>query len=170
MVPFFLGQETLPSVCMTSSQKCLRIVDSVGDARHITFFEMLGNFSAGDYFKRDAISFAWELLTGVYRSDSGLTPEWLYPTVFPADEEAIQRWTKITGMPAERVVRLADNWWDRGFTALGPCGPISSLPSSRNCADHNIWQGSPGLCDPVHHRRPWAGVRLSGWRWGLAQQ
>src|SRR5271165_4439298 len=111
MVSYFLGRETPPSVRMTTAQKCFRTVDidSVGDARHVTFFEMLGNFSVGDYFKREAITFAWELLTKVY----GLAPERLHPTVFPTDEDAVRFWEEIAGIPGDRIVRLEDNWWDR---------------------------------------------------------
>ncbi len=125
MVPYFLGLETPPAIRMASSQKCFRTVDidSVGDARHITFFEMLGNFSVGDYFKREAIAFAWELLTKVF----GLAPDRLYPTVYPTDEESIEYWIATTGFPAERIVRLEDNWWDRGPTTPGPCGPDSEI-------------------------------------------
>ena len=132
MVPFFLGMEVPPAIRMTSSQKCFRTVDidSVGDARHITFFEMLGNFSVGDYFKRDAIAFAWELLTEVY----GLAPDRLFPTVFPSDEEAFQHWRDIAQIPAERIVKLEDNWWDRGPTTPGPCGPDSEIYYDRGVA------------------------------------
>src|SRR5215472_4394199 len=125
MVPYFLGLETPPAMRMTSSQKCFRTVDidSVGDARHLTFFEMLGNFSVGDYFKRDAIAFAWELLTQVY----GLEPARLYPTVYPDDDEAVGHWEEISGIPSDKIVRLADNWWDRGPNTPGPCGPDSEI-------------------------------------------
>ncbi len=125
MVPFFLGLETPPAVRMTSSQKCFRTVDidEVGDARHLTFFEMLGNFSVGDYFKEGAITFAWELLTKVY----GLDPARLHPTVYPTDDEAVQLWEKIAGIPADQITRLPDNWWDRGPTTPGPCGPDSEI-------------------------------------------
>ncbi len=132
MVPFFLGLETPPAVCMTSSQKCFRTVDidSVGDSRHLTFFEMLGNFSVGDYFKREAIGFAWDLLTNVY----GLDPARLHPTVYPADDESVGYWTEITGIPADSIVRLEDNWWDRGPTTPGPCGPDSEIYYDRGAA------------------------------------
>ncbi len=125
MVPFFLGLETPPAVRMTSSQKCFRTVDidEVGDARHLTFFEMLGNFSVGDYFKHGAITFAWELLTKIY----GLEPDRLYPSVYPTDDEAITLWQEIAGIPDDRIIRLEDNWWDRGPTTPGPCGPDSEI-------------------------------------------
>jgi alanyl-tRNA synthetase len=125
MVPFFLGLETPPAIRMTSCQKCFRTVDidEVGDPRHLTFFEMLGNFSVGDYFKRGAITFAWDLLTNHY----GLDPARLYPTIYPTDEEALALWMEIAGLPAERIVPLADNWWDRGPTVPGPAGPDSEI-------------------------------------------
>jgi alanyl-tRNA synthetase len=125
MVPFFLGLETPPSLRMTSCQKCFRTVDieEVGDARHLTFFEMLGNFSVGEYFKEGAIRFAWNLLTNGYR----LAPERLFPTVYPTDDEAARLWSEIAGVPDERITRLDDNWWDRGPTTPGPCGPDSEI-------------------------------------------
>src|SRR5919109_1756626 len=105
----FLGLEKRDYVRACSSQKCLRAggkhndLDEVGKtARHHTFFEMFGNFSFGDYFKRDAIHFAWELLTKVYK----LAPERLWATVYETDDEAYQLWTKMIGLPAERVVRI----------------------------------------------------------------
>jgi alanyl-tRNA synthetase len=125
MVPYFLGVEPPPVQRMTSSQKCFRTndIDSVGDDRHLTFFEMLGNFSVGDYFKREAIQFAWELLTVVY----GLDPARLYPSIYPTDEEALQYWIEVAGIPSERIARLEDNWWDRGETVPGPAGPDSEI-------------------------------------------
>ncbi|MBA3823920.1 MAG: alanine--tRNA ligase [Ktedonobacterales bacterium] len=125
MVPYFLGLETPPAIRMTSSQKCFRTVDidEVGDSRHNTFFEMLGNFSVGDYFKEGAITYAWDLLTKVY----GLDPERLYPSVYPTDDEAIRLWQEIAGLPRERITPLQDNWWDRGPTVPGPAGPDSEI-------------------------------------------
>src|SRR5579884_84305 len=124
MIPFFLGQEQPPSQRLTSVQKCFRTtdIDSVGDASHLTFFEMLGNFSVGDYFKRDAIAFAWELLTKGY----GLSPERLYPTVHPDDDEAPRYWEEVAGFPADGITRLEDNWWGPPG-ASGPCGPDSEI-------------------------------------------
>ena len=124
MIPFFLGQETPPGKLLTSAQKCFRTtdIDSVGDASHLTFFEMLGNFSVGEYFKRDAIAYAWELLTKVY----GLPAERLYPTVHPEDDEAPGLWQEIAGFPADGVTRLEDNWWGPPG-ASGPCGPDSEI-------------------------------------------
>ncbi len=139
MVPFkdvFTGKETRPYKRATSSQKCIRIsgkhndLENVGvTARHHTFFEMLGNFSFGDYFKEDAIAFAWELLTNGY----GLPKERMVFTVFggetgvPADDEARELWKKIAGVGDDRVFRLgaADNFWQMGET--GPCGPCTEV-------------------------------------------
>ena len=119
----------------TTAQKCIRAggkhndLDNVGyTARHHTFFEMLGNFSFGDYFKREAISWAWELLTTVYK----LPPERLWVTVYQEDDEAYGIWNQEIGVPAERIVRIgdnkgarymSDNFWMMGDT--GPCGPCS---------------------------------------------
>src|SRR5688572_13108689 len=132
----FLGKDKRPYVRATSSQRSLRAggkhndLENVGyTARHHTFFEMLGNFSFGDYFKKDAIQFAWELLTQVY----GLAPEKLWATVYHTDDEAYELWTKTIGVPKERVVRigdkgqkyLSDNFWQMADT--GPCGPCSEI-------------------------------------------
>jgi alanyl-tRNA synthetase len=124
---YFMGQEAPPARRITSVQKCFRTVDidQVGHtARHLTFFEMLGNFSIGDYFKDDAIRFGWEVSTEVY----GLDPEQIWITVFegmegvPGDDEAVERWLEL-GVPRERIQALgeADNFWKAGPT--GPCGP-----------------------------------------------
>jgi alanyl-tRNA synthetase len=124
MIPFFLGQEQPPSKRLTTVQKCYRTtdIDEVGDTSHLTFFEMLGNFSVGDYFKREAIQFAWELLTEVFK----IPAERLYPTVHPDDAESPGYWEETTGIPANSITRLDDNWWgppgDRG-----PCGPDSEI-------------------------------------------
>jgi alanyl-tRNA synthetase len=124
MIPYFLGRVTPPSTRLTSVQKCFRTtdIDEVGDASHLTFFEMLGNFAVGAYFKRDAIAFAWELLTQVYK----LPPDRLYPTVHPDDEEAPGYWQEVAGFPADGITRLADNWWGPPG-ATGPCGPDSEI-------------------------------------------
>ncbi|HEX2914012.1 MAG TPA: alanine--tRNA ligase [Chloroflexia bacterium] len=123
MTPFFLGLQTPPQRRLTTVQKCFRTpdIDEVGDLSHLTFFEMLGNFSVGDYFKEGAINFAWELLTKVY----GLEPNRLYPSIHPSDDEAYGIWTKQIGVPDNRIVRLEDNWWIAGET--GPCGPDSEI-------------------------------------------
>ena len=134
----FLGKEQRPYKRATTAQRSLRAggkhndLENVGyTARHHTFFEMLGNFSFGDYFKKDAIQFAWELLTKVY----GLAPERLWTTVYQTDDEAYELWTKMIGVPAERVVRIgdkpggqkyqSDNFWQMADT--GPCGPCSEI-------------------------------------------
>jgi alanyl-tRNA synthetase len=124
MIPYFLGQEEPPSKRLTSVQKSFRTTDieSVGDASHLTFFEMLGNFSVGDYFKREAIAFAWELLTKQYAIPSEL----LFPTVHPDDDEAPRYWQEVAGFPADGITRLADNWWGPPG-ASGPCGPDSEI-------------------------------------------
>ncbi len=124
MIPYFLGQEQPPRKRLTSVQKCFRTtdIDSVGDASHLTFFEMLGNFSVGDYFKRDAIAYAWDLLTKTY----GLPADRLYPTVHPDDDEAPRYWQEVAGIPAEGITRLSDNWWGPPG-ASGPCGPDSEI-------------------------------------------
>jgi len=134
----FLGVERRPYVRAVTAQKCVRAggkhndLENVGyTARHHTFFEMLGNFSFGDYFKRDAIRFAWELVTQVY----GLPKEKLWTTVYETDDEAYDLWTKDIGVPPERCVRIgdkpggrryeSDNFWQMGDT--GPCGPCSEI-------------------------------------------
>jgi alanyl-tRNA synthetase len=126
----FLGKDPRPYVRATSSQRCVRAggkhndLENVGyTARHHTFFEMLGNFSFGDYFKRDAIRFAWEFLTGTL----GLDPKRLWVTVYKDDDEAAQLWTQETSIPASRVTRLGEdsNFWSMGDT--GPCGPCTEI-------------------------------------------
>jgi len=149
----FLGLEKRAYTRATSSQKCVRAggkhndLENVGyTARHHTFFEMLGNFSFGDYFKRDAIHYAWEFLT----SDKwlNLPQEKLWVTVYASDDEAYDIWTKEVGVPAERMVRIgdnkgapyaSDNFWAMGDT--GPCGPCTEI-----FYDHgaDIWGGPPG--------------------------
>src|SRR3990170_1808615 len=109
MKPFFMGEATPPRNRLTSCQKCFRTTDieSVGNERNLTFFEMLGNFSVGDYFKDDAIAFAWELSTQHLK----LPPERIWVTVYPEDEEARQIWLRSKFVPAERIISLSDNWW-----------------------------------------------------------
>jgi alanyl-tRNA synthetase len=150
MVPFknvFTGAETPASPRAVSSQKCVRAggkhndLDNVGyTARHHTFFEMLGNFSFGDYFKEQAIEHAWTLLT----RDFALPKEKLLVTVYHTDDEAAALWKKIAGLPDDRIIRIAtnDNFWSMGDT--GPCGPCSEI-----FYDHgpHIWGGPPGSAE-----------------------
>ena len=150
MVPFknvFTGLETPPSPRAVSAQKCVRAggkhndLDNVGyTARHHTFFEMLGNFSFGDYFKEQAIENAWTLLT----KEFGLDPDRLTATVYHTDDEAFDLWKKIAGLPEERIIRIAtkDNFWAMGDD--GPCGPCSEIFWDHG--DH-IAGGPPGSPD-----------------------
>jgi alanyl-tRNA synthetase len=147
MVPFknvFTGAERRNYVRATSAQKCVRAggkhndLDNVGyTARHHTFFEMLGNFSFGDYFKEQAIFHAWTLLT----KDFGIPPEKLLVTVYHTDDDAAALWKKIAGLPDEKIIRIAsdDNFWKAGDT--GPCGPCSEIFYDHG--DH-IFGGPPG--------------------------
>jgi alanyl-tRNA synthetase len=147
MVPFknvFTGLETRPYSTATSSQKCVRAggkhndLDNVGyTARHHTFFEMLGNFSFGDYFKEQAITHAWTLLTKVW----GIPAEKLTATVYHTDDQAFDLWRKIAGLPESRIIRIAtkDNFWAMGSD--GPCGPCSEIFYDHG--DH-IYGGPPG--------------------------
>ena len=129
--PYFTGQEIPPRRRVTTCQKCVRTgdIDNVGKtARHLTFFEMLGNFSFGDYFKHEAIAWSWEFLTQVI----GMDPDRLYPSIYGEDEEAFDIWTKEIGVPAEKITRFyrdpetgeCDNFWEHG---AGPCGPCSEI-------------------------------------------
>ena len=150
MVPFknvFTGLETPPAPRAASSQKCVRAggkhndLDNVGyTARHLTLFEMLGNFSFGDYFKERAIELAWNLVTGEF----GLSKDRLSVTVYHTDDEAWNLWKKIAGLPDERIIRIAtkDNFWAMGSD--GPCGPCSEI-----FWDHgpDIWGGPPGSAE-----------------------
>ncbi len=130
-VPFFLGQRTPPYATATSIQKCIRTpdIDEVGiTTRHNTFFQMAGNFSFGDYFKRGAIELAWALLTNsVADGGYGLDPEKLWATVYLDDDEAAGLWREVAGLPADRIQRrgMADNYWSMGIP--GPCGPSSEI-------------------------------------------
>ena len=124
--PFFMGEQTPPSRRLTSSQKSFRTtdIDEVGDHKHLTFFEMLGNFSIGDYFKDGAVSFAWELVTQLF----GLSPDRLYVTIHLDDDEAFDIWHDQIGVPVERIYRYGDkdNWWGPAGTE-GPTGPCSEI-------------------------------------------
>ncbi len=129
--PYFTGQEIPPRNRVTTCQKCVRTgdIDNVGKtARHLTFFEMLGNFSFGDYFKEEAIEWSWEFLT----KDLGLEEDRLYPSIYGEDDEAFEIWNKKVGVPAEKITRFyrdpetgeCDNFWEHG---AGPCGPCSEI-------------------------------------------
>ena len=140
----FTGVETRDYKRATTAQKCVRAggkhndLDNVGyTARHHTFFEMLGNFSFGDYFKAEAIAFSWELIT----KEFGIDPKRLYVTVYHTDDEAAEIWKKVAGLPDDRIIRIAtdDNFWMMGPT--GPCGPCSEIFYDHG--DH-IWGGPPG--------------------------
>ncbi|OBI62964.1 alanine--tRNA ligase [Mycolicibacterium fortuitum] len=130
-VPYFLGARTPPWDRATSVQKCIRTpdIDEVGiTTRHNTFFQMAGNFSFGDYFKKGAIELAWTLLTNpVSEGGYGFDPERLWATVYLDDDEAIQLWQDVAGLPLERIQRrgMADNYWSMGIP--GPCGPCSEI-------------------------------------------
>ena len=130
-VPYFLGQRTPPYATATSIQKCIRTpdIDEVGiTTRHNTFFQMAGNFSFGDYFKRRAIELAWTLLTNpVDEGGYGFDPERIWATVYLDDDEAVGLWQEVAGLPPERIQRrgMADNYWSMGIP--GPCGPSSEI-------------------------------------------
>ena len=127
MKPFFTGEQVPPRTRICTCQKCIRTgdIDNVGKtARHGTYFEMLGNFSFGDYFKKEALPWAWEFLTSP--EWVGLEPDRLYPSVYLDDDEAFEIWNKQIGIPAERIFRFGkeDNFWEHG---AGPCGPCSEI-------------------------------------------
>ena len=158
----FLGDETLPFVRAVTSQKCVRAggkhndLEEVGrTARHHTFFEMLGNFSFGDYFKREAIGYAWEFLT----VDMGLDPNRLFVTVHYTDDEAAGLWTEVAGVPADRIYALGDkdNFWQMADT--GPCGPCSEIHYDIRPPEE--WGTVPGK--PEFERRGEAGEFLELW-------
>ena len=136
--PFFMGEQTPPSKRLTSSQKSFRTtdIDEVGDHKHLTFFEMLGNFSIGDYFKEGAVGFCWELVTELFK----LEPERLYVTIHLDDEEAFAIWRDQVGVPVERIYRYGDkdNWWGPAGNE-GPTGPCSEVHydggSEKGCHD-----------------------------------
>lgn len=149
--PFFTGKLVPPRPRITTSQKCIRTgdIENVGrTARHHTFFEMLGNFSFGDYFKKEAIHWAWEFLTEVIKLDKNK----LFVTVYPDDEEAYTTWHKEIGMPEDHILRLEDNFWEIGE---GPCGPDSEifydLGPERGCGCEDC---APG-CDCDRYLEIW---------------
>ncbi|KTB47731.1 alanyl-tRNA synthetase [Dehalogenimonas alkenigignens] len=141
--PYFLGKEQPPAPRLTTCQKCFRTtdIDSVGDASHLTFFEMLGNFSIGDYFKKEAIDFAWEFVTERLKIPAGR----LWTTVYLDDDEAVKLW-QAKGVPDNRIVRLGekDNFWGPAGDS-GPCGPCSEIHYDFG---ENAGCGEPG-CGPA---------------------
>ena len=154
--PYFTGQEIPPRKRVTTCQKCIRTgdIENIGKtARHGTFFEMLGNFSFGDYFKDEAIAWSWEFLTEVI----GLDPERLYPSVYLDDDEAFDIWNKKIGIPAEKIFRFGkeDNFWEHG---AGPCGPCSEIYYDRG---EKYGCGKPGCtvgCDCDRYIEVWNNV------------
>ena len=156
MKPYFTGQEIPPRRRVTTCQKCIRTgdIENVGKtARHGTFFEMLGNFSFGDYFKTEAIHWTWEFLTEVV----GLDPERLYPSVYENDDEAWEIWNKEIGVPEERIFRFGkeDNFWEHGS---GPCGPCSEVYYDRG---EKYGCGKPGCtvgCECDRYMEIWNDV------------
>lgn len=160
--PYFTGQEIPPRRRVTTCQKCIRTgdIENVGKtARHLTFFEMLGNFSFGDYFKHEAIAWSWEFLTKVL----GLEEDRLYPSIYGEDDEAFEIWNKEVGVPAERITRFyrdpetgeCDNFWEHG---AGPCGPCSEIYYDRG---EKYGCGSPDCkvgCDCDRFMEVWNNV------------
>ena len=159
--PYFTGQEIPPRRRVTTCQKCIRTgdIENVGKtARHLTFFEMLGNFSFGDYFKHEAIAWSWEFLTKVL----GLEEDRLYPSIYGEDDEAFDIWTKEIGVPAEKITRFyrdengeCDNFWEHG---AGPCGPCSEIYYDRG---EKYGCGSPDCkvgCDCDRFMEVWNNV------------
>ena len=154
--PYFTGAEIPPRTRVATCQKCIRTgdIENVGKtARHGTFFEMLGNFSFGDYFKREALEWSWEFLTKVV----GLDPDRLYPSVYLDDDEAFDIWNKEIGIPADRIYRFGkeDNFWEHG---AGPCGPCSEIYYDRG---EKYGCGKPGCtvgCDCDRYIEVWNDV------------
>ena len=154
--PYFTGQEIPPRTRVATCQKCIRTgdIENIGKtARHGTFFEMLGNFSFGDYFKREAIHWSWEFLTEVV----GLEADRLYPSVYLEDDEAFDIWNKEMGIPAERIFKFGkeDNFWEHG---AGPCGPCSEIYYDRG---EKYGCGKPGCtvgCDCDRYIEIWNNV------------
>ncbi|MBD5544985.1 MAG: alanine--tRNA ligase [Lachnospiraceae bacterium] len=154
--PYFTGQEIPPRKRVTTCQKCIRTgdIENIGKtARHGTFFEMLGNFSFGDYFKQEAISWSWEFLTKVV----GIDPDRLYPSVYEEDDEAYEIWNKEIGIAPERIFRFGkeDNFWEHGS---GPCGPCSEIYYDRG---EKYGCGKPGCtvgCECDRYIEVWNNV------------
>ena len=158
MKPWFTGEQEPPRRRVTTCQKCIRTgdIENIGKtARHGTYFEMLGNFSFGDYFKREAITWCWEFLTSPQWV--GLDPNRLYPSIYQDDDEAFEIWNKEIGIPAERIFRFgkADNFWEHGS---GPCGPCSEVYYDRG---EEYGCGKPGCtvgCDCDRYMEVWNNV------------
>ena len=158
MKPWFTGEQEPPRRRVTTCQKCIRTgdIENIGKtARHGTYFEMLGNFSFGDYFKREAITWCWEFLTSP--EWVGLDPNRLYPSIYQDDDEAFEIWNKEIGIPAERIFRFgkADNFWEHGS---GPCGPCSEVYYDRG---EEYGCGKPGCtvgCDCDRYMEVWNNV------------
>ena len=158
MKPYFTGEQEPPRHRVTTCQKCIRTgdIENVGKtARHGTFFEMLGNFSFGDYFKKEAIAWSWEFLTSP--DWVGIDPDRLYPSIYVDDDEAFEIWNKDIGIPAERIFRFGkeDNFWEHGS---GPCGPCSEIYYDRG---PEYGCGKPGCtvgCDCDRYMEVWNNV------------
>ena len=158
MKPWFTGEQEPPRHRVTTCQKCIRTgdIENIGKtARHGTYFEMLGNFSFGDYFKREAITWCWEFLTSP--EWVGLDPNRLYPSIYQDDDEAFEIWNKEIGIPAERIFRFGkeDNFWEHGS---GPCGPCSEVYYDRG---EEYGCGKPGCtvgCDCDRYMEVWNNV------------
>ncbi len=158
MKPWFTGDQTPPRTRVTTCQKCIRTgdIENIGKtARHGTYFEMLGNFSFGDYFKKEAIAWSWEFLTSP--DWVGIDPDRLYPSVYLEDDEAFEIWNKDIGIPAERIFRFGkeDNFWEHGS---GPCGPCSEIYYDRG---PKYGCGKPGCtvgCDCDRYMEVWNNV------------
>ena len=158
MKPYFTGEQEPPRHRVTTCQKCIRTgdIENVGKtARHGTFFEMLGNFSFGDYFKKEAIAWSWEFLTSP--EWVGIDPDRLYPSIYVDDDEAFEIWNKDIGIPAERIFRFGkeDNFWEHGS---GPCGPCSEIYYDRG---PEYGCGKPGCtvgCDCDRYMEIWNNV------------
>ena len=158
MKPWFTGEQEPPQRRVCTCQKCIRTgdIENIGKtARHGTYFEMLGNFSFGDYFKKEAIAWCWEFLTS--EEWIGLEPELLYPSIYQDDEEAFAIWQKDIGIPEKKIVRLgkADNFWEHG---KGPCGPCSEVYYDRGeafgCGSADCYPG----CDCDRYMEIWNNV------------
>jgi len=158
MKPYFTGEQVPPSTRICTCQKCIRTgdIENIGKtARHGTYFEMLGNFSFGDYFKKEALAWSWEFLTSP--EWVGLDPDRLYPSIYEEDEEAFEIWNKEIGIPAERIFRFGkkDNFWEHG---AGPCGPCSEIYYDRG---EKYGCGEPGCtvgCECDRYIEVWNNV------------